>query len=314
MILHRPDHNQDYTTFPKEAWFFINGIMTNDSVAQLNAAYLSDLFHRPITIIQNTTQSLLIDLGECAFGKVWKNEWRDVKEASAKAFPPIYDALKSPDKGKVVVIAHSQGTIIMSVILEMLKYKTKSASGFHNQTVPVASPEQIVAQSGQLPFVPMEAMIAEPEIVFPYEGIMDPADFDFLTVDELSKLEIYCFANCANTMTYFPGLMPNGRPGPWIENYGNEFDIVARLGMLAPDQRGKGIRIDGPVYMKQNAWGHMLNEHYLKEIERAQRVRLNKGGHGKQPFAPYQQIKPDPQSELMPPRLYAYINGGTPND
>ena len=35
LILHRPDHNQDYTAYPEETWFFINGILTNDSVAQL---------------------------------------------------------------------------------------------------------------------------------------------------------------------------------------------------------------------------------------------------------------------------------------
>ena len=35
----RPDHNGSYTTFPDEAWFFVNGIMTNDAVAQINTAY-----------------------------------------------------------------------------------------------------------------------------------------------------------------------------------------------------------------------------------------------------------------------------------
>ena len=60
VILQRPDHNGSYTTFPDEAWFFVNGIMTNDSVAQVNSAYLAHLFHRPLTMIQNSTDSLWI--------------------------------------------------------------------------------------------------------------------------------------------------------------------------------------------------------------------------------------------------------------
>ena len=43
VILQRPDHYGSYTSYPCEKWFFINGIMTNDDVAQLNAAFLSDL-------------------------------------------------------------------------------------------------------------------------------------------------------------------------------------------------------------------------------------------------------------------------------
>jgi hypothetical protein len=296
-VLHRPDHNQNYTTFPSEAWFFINGIMTNDSVAQLNAAYISDLFHRPVTIIQNTTQSLLVDLTECALGKIWENEWRDIQEAAAKAFPPIYDALKSQGKNKVVVIAHSQGTIIMSVVLAMLKQLTR-AEPFSPAAAPAIGP------------LPMAA--AAPEEIFPYEGILDPADFALLSDSELSKLEIYCFANCANRMTYLMNTGAEDRPIPWIENYGNEYDIVARLGMLAPGDSARKIRIDGPIFMKPNAWGHMLNEHYLKEIDQAQRVRLKRGGHGKTPAAPYRQLVPDAEIQPITPRLYAYINGGSP--
>jgi hypothetical protein len=297
-IFHRPDHNQDYTTFPKETWFFINGIMTNDSVAQLNAAYLSDLFHRPVTIIQNTTQSLLVDLSECAFGKIWQNEWHDIQEAAVKAFPPIYDAIKSPDKEKVVVIAHSQGTIIMSVVLAMLKQLTR----------PDLAPAEAFPH---LAPAPMAA--AAPEVIFPYEGILDPDDFIPLTESELIKLEVYCFANCANQMTFYKKPGEGNKPVPWIENFGNEYDIVARLGMFAPNGLEKKILIEGPIYMRQNAWGHMLNEHYLKEIDRAQRFRLRKGGHGKTPADPYCQILPESGAQVQSPRLFDYINGGSPD-
>jgi hypothetical protein len=313
IIDRRPDHNGDYSTFPDEAWFFINGIMTNASLAQLNAAYLSDIFHRPITIIQNTTSSWAFDLAECAFGKQWKKEWSKLKEAYRKAFPPIYDALKSPDKKKVVIIAHSQGTIIASVVLSILKY----LAGVEPELVSDRQPLQTLpASEGFLPVpetVPLErAPTAAPEMVFPYEGVLVPEDFEGLTVDELAKLEIYCFANCATHMTYHSKANQFNRPVPWIENFGNEFDIVARLGMLAPDKAEASIKIDGPIYMVPDAWGHLLNEHYLKPIERKQRFRLKRGGSGSPPAAPYRQIELHPGEPPSVPRLFSYINGGSP--
>ena len=69
VILQRPDHNGSYTTFPDEAWFFVNGIMTNDSVAQVNSAYLAYLFHRPLTMIQNSTDSLWADLFDARWAR-----------------------------------------------------------------------------------------------------------------------------------------------------------------------------------------------------------------------------------------------------
>lgn len=69
LIDQRPDHNRAWTSHPEEAWFFINGILTNDGVAQLNAAYLAYLFHRPLTLIQNATGGVVEDLIECAGDK-----------------------------------------------------------------------------------------------------------------------------------------------------------------------------------------------------------------------------------------------------
>lgn len=298
-ILHRPDHNQDYTTYPEEAWFFINGMMTNDNVAQLNAAYITELFHRPVTIIQNTTQSFAIDLAECAFGKTWKGRWQDIKEAAAKAFPPIYDALRSAEKKKVVLVGHSQGTIIAADVLMMLKAVTR-------QPAAVKAVEGALGAEEAFGF----AAPAAPEYIFPYEGVMDPGDFEPLTPTELAKLEIYLFANCADTMTYYQNPGPNGQPIPWIENFGNQYDLVARLGMLAPNAQERSICIDGPIFMRKNAWGHMLNAHYLTQIDQAQRVRLKRGGQGRTQTDPYVQVYPDPRLGIVQPRLFTYINGG----
>jgi hypothetical protein len=290
VILQRPDHYGSYTAFPHEAWFFLNGILTNDSVAQINAAYLAYLFHRPITLIQNSTCGGLVDLLECALGK----QWGRTTEAAARAFPPIYDALKS-EKRKVVLIAHSQGTIIASLVVKMLAGLTR----------PVLAPfeEPFGERTPQQPF-------EGPTFVYPDDAPLDLRDFDPLSEQELAKLEVYCFANCANVLRYYrpPGYATP--PIPWIESYGNEHDIVARLGMLAPNADARGILIQGPRYLRRGGWGHLLNAHYLIPIEQAQKVGRRRGGqHG---TAPYELIDNDTVPASSVPRLYAYINGGSP--
>ena len=293
VILQRPDHNGSYTTFPDEAWFFVNGIMTNDAVAQVNSAYLAHLFHRPLTMIQNSTDSLWSDLFECALGK----EWYRVVEPAIKAFPPIYDALKSTHKQRVVVICHSQGTIIMSTVLRLLAELAPA-----EMRLPRAAAAPAPEARGLFEEAPR---YAPPEFVYPDQEPINLDDFAPLTGAELAKLEIYCFANCANTMPYIGAW--DGRPVPWIENFGNEHDIVARLGMLAPRAEYWGIEIAGPRYEHRGAWGHLLNEHYLAAIERCQKSGRRPGGDGTS--APYELVG---GAINAAPRLFGYINGGAP--
>jgi hypothetical protein len=302
VILQRPDHNGSYTSFPEEAWFYVNGIMTNDSVAQLNAAYLASLFHRPLTLIQNSTDSLWIDLLECLLGRDWEFEqivdaW-DMTESAIKSFPPIYEALTNPQKKKVVVIAHSQGTIIMAYVLRLLKGvwppTTQRLHGRRSRVVAV-EPEQF--------YTP-----AEPVFVYPNQASLKPSDFRPVTAAELAKLEIYCFANCAREMTYAHEQMP------WIESIGNEHDLVARLGMLAPQPTERQIAIDGPRYCHKATWGHFLNAHYLYYVD------IHQQGDGRQPGGSgdgtfngaLQLVNPDLFPDRPTPRLFAYINGGRP--
>lgn len=279
----RPDHNGSWTSHLDEAWFFINGILTNHAVAQLNAAYLAHLFHRPITLVQNSTGGLLEDLAESALDKAFGR----TGEAATKAFPPIYDALKDPQTKRVVVVAHSQGTIIASVALRFmgLLYPGRRAGRSAGRAMAV------------------------PERVLPDDMPLDPTNFEALHRDELGKLEIYCFANCATQMQHIDR-DANG-PVPWIESYGNEFDIVARLGMLAPHPTARGVAIDGPRYERKDAWGHLLNRHYLHAIERTQRKGRKRGPRHER-AAPYVLINERDYANAAVPRLYRYLNGGSP--
>lgn len=257
-ILFSPDHNQNPTTFPDEAWFFINGICTNETVARTNAGYLSKMFHRPFQIIQNATDGAVVDLLECVIGK----GTGVMTEPARVGYPAILAALRDPHKKRVVVICHSQGTIIMSNILRALKDPSFKCMLYA---------EGSRAGGEQCDYVP--------------DALEDPA--------LLKKLEIYAFANCATTMTRV-----DGKNYPHIESYGNENDIVARLGCLSPDQSGLGIRIDGETYHAKDKWGHLLNAHYLFGIYD------HLTGKAQNPYRAYDIGKS--------PRLYEYFQGKKP--
>ena len=91
---------------------------------------------------------------------------------------------------------------------------------------------------------------------------------------------------------------------PWIESFGNEYDLVAGLGMLAPDPLGEGVAIDGALWRHRSAWGHLLNIHYLRAIDLNQRDSPETGTSA--PYEPFQNVA------APPPRLYRYINGARP--
>ncbi len=292
LVLQRADQTQSYTSHLDEAWFFINGVATNGALAQLNAGNLADLFHRPITLLQDATCSLPLDLVECAAGELGA---RSIECANV-AFTPIYDALKERSKSRVVVIAHSGGTIVMATVLAWLKQ---------------------ISRVGMRP-VAMKAFAAapwpaQPVYVLPDDGAIDPDDFDPITDAEWRKLEVYCFANCAKEMQY----ALDDPPAPWIESLGNQYDLVARLGMFASKHcvDGHGVRIDGPRYRRDGAWGHLLGEHYLASIDDGLRPHHSRrrGGRRDQPN-PYALVPDDAErfGGATWPRLFDYINGGTP--
>ena len=282
LIDQRPDHNNSWTSYPNEHWFFINGILHDDRLSQLNAAYLAYLFHRPLTLIENSTGGVLEDLTECALDKAFGR----TGEAATKAFPAIYDALKDPAKEKVVVIAHSQGTIIAGVVLRFMALLMSADASTRRARV-----------------------LAPPEQVYPDAMPLNPSDFEPLSEDEIAKLELYCFANCATKMRYLT--RDSSNPIPWIESYGNEFDIVARLGVLAPNPTERGVHIDGPRYEHKGMWGHLFNTHYLPAIEQAQK-KGRKRGPKQESAAPFVLLNAEDYPHAQVPRLYRYLNGGSP--
>lgn len=298
-VFRYPEHTGTQNPTPEQAWFFINGICTDRSVVELNAQYLYELFGRPLTVLHNYTRGIAADLAACAVGK----EWDRVTESVTVAYPAVYAALKDSGCRRVILLAHSQGTILSAVILHLLK-------GLHPQThrawtdFPPESPEHAVARklAEQWDFEAsiQAARSGAPRAfpMLPWPGHR-PQRLKPVTVDELRKLEIYCFANCATDM--LPVTTPNGSVAPFIESYGNDEDIVARLGVLAKTSGRGRAQIGGDRYRRRGAWGHLLNAHYLHPM-----VTDYRGG--------------DPRGGLTPlrgntspsPRLFGYLDRQSP--
>jgi hypothetical protein len=266
--------------FPGESWFFINGILTNQDVARMNAAYLVHLFHRPINVLWDSTDGIGVDLLECAIEKLGATS-----EEVDSAFHPLLDAISSPQNKRVVVISHSRGTLIAAVLLRLIGGVYRHTMTGRRRDLTASDRKAICQQAAA------EGLTVYPQRLKP------------VTPTELSKLEVYCFANCASEMGYLDA----ERELPKIESYGNEHDLVARLGMLAPDPRQCDIQIAGPRFRHNGAWGHLLNAHYLRAIDEAH-CRPSDAGDARDGASPYVPIEGTAPADAVP-SLFGYLNG-----
>ena len=125
-VMHWQGQEETYDDFPDEAWFFINGVTTNNDVAKMQRACLTHFFRRPITIIQNPSDSIYLDVMEAAIGKTgaWMAKPAHLAEVELKR------ALLS-EKKKIVVIAYSQGSIIMANALRKLARNPAAVAQMH---------------------------------------------------------------------------------------------------------------------------------------------------------------------------------------
>ncbi|KAL4739297.1 hypothetical protein BDV11DRAFT_187936 [Aspergillus similis] len=99
-----------------EVWFFINGIATGTHWHKSNLIMLANTFGREIIGIQNSTKGLLLDLAECLI----QRDLNYTTHATRVGRAQLYSALSSDYTKKVVLIAHSQGGIIASSIVDWL--------------------------------------------------------------------------------------------------------------------------------------------------------------------------------------------------
>jgi hypothetical protein len=241
--------------------------------------------------LHNSTCGVLPDLLECAVGKGWNG----VTEATRMAFAPIYSALKQPSCQRVVLLAHSQGSLIAGVLLWLLRGLYAPTAHELLEGEPQC-PEQRVARALAERWAFPCAQSAADRLASP-AAVSPP-----LTRAELAKLEVYAFANCASLMEPVDG----SARLPYLESYGNEFDVVARLGVLAPATGLGAVRVGGERFLRPGTWGHLLNVHYLQAMEQEWRASIANGD------ALRTGLRPLPGNRARQPRLFGYFDGASP--
>ncbi|MFP5384215.1 MAG: hypothetical protein ACLGHG_09125 [Gammaproteobacteria bacterium] len=95
-------------------WFFINGIMTSPPLAIINAQEIARAFRRPVHLIHTPTYGFAWDLWDSITARTLRKDGH----LSRPAFYVVQRALEQHER--VVLVCHSQGTIVASYIVRKL--------------------------------------------------------------------------------------------------------------------------------------------------------------------------------------------------
>ncbi|KAL9009368.1 MAG: hypothetical protein Q9173_005593 [Seirophora scorigena] len=101
---------------PGERWVFVNGVCTSSSRLQQNIDRLSLLFGRKVLGIHNQSYGLISDLLECVVQRCLSYSTEDVRVTCEV----LRDYLVDDEVKKVMLVAHSQGGIIVSMAVDHL--------------------------------------------------------------------------------------------------------------------------------------------------------------------------------------------------
>ncbi|RUP44114.1 hypothetical protein BC936DRAFT_149919 [Jimgerdemannia flammicorona] len=102
--------------YPGESWLFVNGICVDPLWLQGNCELLASMFGRRIVGIHNRTFGLVFDLVECLL----QRDFGYVTDDARQVYANVKNELLKKDVNKVVFIAHSQGGIIASMVVDRL--------------------------------------------------------------------------------------------------------------------------------------------------------------------------------------------------
>lgn len=95
---------------------FLNGILYNDITIKQTQSILKNMFNRPINILKNASDSIISDIIETLVGKFTQ----ELDEASTIALYTICNKLLDEKINKLIIICHSQGSVIISNVLKNL--------------------------------------------------------------------------------------------------------------------------------------------------------------------------------------------------
>ena len=120
-----------------EDWFFLNGITTTPEIDALNRDAIASVFGRDVQSLYNPSCGIIADLAECVSERTFNNY-------AAITFLLLSRVQYSLHSGrKVVIIAHSQGGIILSNMLKQLRDTDQSYPNLEVYTFASAADEDI---------------------------------------------------------------------------------------------------------------------------------------------------------------------------
>jgi hypothetical protein len=111
-----PDVIATHERLSGERWFFLNGCCVSGHNLQQNVDVLAETFERPIFAIHNRTYGVLGDLFEC----IMQRSFNLFTEETRVCYEYVKAYCADSEVKKVVLIAHSQGCIMASQILDQL--------------------------------------------------------------------------------------------------------------------------------------------------------------------------------------------------
>jgi hypothetical protein len=206
-----------------QRWIYINGIATGKALLRQNIELLSKMFKRPILGINNRTYGFLGDILECVVQRSFGFRTAETRIA----LPIIRAYLQDPQIYRVVFIAHSQGGLLASHILDDL-YTDLAETDLRKLEV-------YTFGSAALHFKNPPGSHNPP-----------PNSLAALTFKD-------------HLLIHNP---PNPRAVSHMEHYCNEFDMVTTWGALSSSE-SPGTAFLGDVFVAEGATGHLLNQFYL---------------------------------------------------
>ena len=204
-----------------EQWIFINGCVVGHPILRQNIDRLSRIFGRKVTGIHNRTRGTFGDLLDCLLQRCL-----DYKSAGVRAsYRHVKAVLLDSDVKKVVLIGHSQGGIILSLVIDQL---------FAEMPVGCMSKIEIYT------FGSAASHFSNPLLSAPSNSNYAKESDGDLREGQLPSHVI-----------------------SHIEHYANEYDLICRWGTLHCIESDLTNRYAGSVFVRMGATGHMLNQHYL---------------------------------------------------
>lgn len=242
--------------YSNERWFFLNGCCVSGHNLQMNVDVLSETFGRPVFGIHNRTYGVLGDLFEC----IMQRAFDLFTEETRVCYEYIKAYCSDPKVKKVMIIAHSQGCIMASQILDQLYvdlpadavsklevYTFGNAASHFNNPLRHVSEESTSIDSRDM------------------HGAGDDASVVSAPDNKASNMSSLDGSSAAFKKPAISEYLPE-RVVPHIEHYCNSGDMVTRWGALYSAKEILSNRFCGHIFINEGASGHMLNQHYLSEM------------------------------------------------